>query len=38
MWAQLIKVRMKPGKDTAELNKQVQSRLTESGLALSAWR
>ena len=25
MWAQLIKVRLKPGKDTAELNKQLQA-------------
>jgi hypothetical protein len=25
MWAQLIKVQLKPGKDTAELNKQLQA-------------
>ena len=25
MWAQLIKVRLKPGKDTAELGKQLQA-------------
>jgi hypothetical protein len=25
MWAQLIKVRLKPGKDTAEVNKQLQA-------------
>jgi hypothetical protein len=25
MWAQLIKVRLKPGKDTSELNKQLRA-------------
>ena len=25
MWAQLIKVRLKPGKDTAEVNKQLRA-------------
>jgi len=25
MWAQLIKIRVKPGKDTVELNKQLQA-------------
>jgi hypothetical protein len=25
MWAQLIKMQLKPGKDTAELNKQLQA-------------
>ena len=25
MWAQLIKMRLKPGQDTAELNKQLQA-------------
>jgi hypothetical protein len=25
MWAQLIKIRLKPGKDTAEINKQLRA-------------
>jgi hypothetical protein len=30
MWAQLIKMRSKPDKDTAELNKQLRQRQTNS--------
>lgn len=33
MWAQLIKVRLKPGKDTAELGKQLQA-VEQSGSGL----